>query len=43
MINCMLTVAAVTAIAWISYEVGKIVGYEEAQAGKHARRRQASQ
>ena len=41
MINCMLTVAAVTAIAWISYEIGRNVGHKEARSGKCARRRLA--
>ena len=42
MIDCLFTVAVVTAIAWVSYEVGKRVGYEEALAGNRARRRLAT-
>jgi hypothetical protein len=42
MIDCLLTAAVVTAIAWISYEVGRIVGREEGQAGKHRHHRQVA-
>jgi hypothetical protein len=42
MIDCLLTAAVVTAIAWISYGVGRSIGHEEGQAAKRRHHRQVA-
>ena len=43
MFDVLLTAAVIAAAGWLGYEIGKKVGYEEAEANMQGRRRQASQ
>ena len=37
--NCMLALAAVAVVGFVGFQVGRIVGYEEAMSGKRIRYR----
>jgi len=43
MIDVLLTAAVIAGVGFVAYEVGRKVGYDEAQAEMHGRRRYARQ